>query len=128
MKDNNLKLKTRKSGSIFSDKIFVGISDYTIPKKEFKEGINLNFLINLIYNVEERKKWDDSYKDLQKIEGNNEVYIIRSIMKSPMVIIAERDMVDKRIEFIKDDIYYNFSTSVENNVIIKFHFFFLILF
>jgi hypothetical protein len=69
-----------------------------------------------MYNVEKRKKWDDSYKDLIKIDGNDEVYIIRSIMKSPMIMISERDMVDKRIEFIFEGIYYNFSTSVNNTV------------
>ena len=37
-------------------------------------------------------------------------------MKSPILIISERDIVDKRIEFTYDEIYYNFSTSVEKDV------------
>ena len=97
----------------------MAISDYAMSKKEFKEGVNLSNIVDLMYNVDKRKKWDDSYKDLIKIEGNDEVYLIRSLMKSPMAGVSEREMVDKRIEFIYENIYYNFSSSVENDVLIN---------
>jgi len=73
-----------------------------------------------MYKPDKRKKWDETYKDLKKLEGNDEVYVIKSTLKSPLFIISERDVIDKRIEFIYEDIYYNFSSSVENNVNIIF--------
>lgn len=71
---------------------------------------------DLVYVPELRISWDDGYKEFTKIEGNNEVYVIKSWMKSPMFIISERDIVDKRIEFFKEDIYYNFASSINDDV------------
>ena len=111
-----MNLKIKKSGSIFSDKIYLVSSDYIIPKNEFKIGITRKFLIDIMYKTNERKKWDDCYKDLKKLEGNDEVYVIQSILKSPIFIVSERDVIEKRIEFVFNDIYYNFSSSVEDDV------------
>lgn len=127
LKDDTLKLKLRKTGSCFSDKISLAISDYTIAKKEFKKEITKEYIADLMYDVEKRKKWDEGYKDLIKVEGDKDCYIIRSIMKSPMIMISERDMLDKRIEFTHDNIYYNFSSAIDDEVNLYFYFSYIFL-
>lgn len=37
------------------------------------------------------------------------------IIKSPGFFIAERDVLDKRIEFYHNGIYYNFNSSINDN-------------
>lgn len=76
----------------------------------------MEYLKDLIYEPELRMSWDDGYKEFKKIEGNSEVYVIRSWLKSPMFIISERDVIDKRIEFFKGRTYYNFASSLNESV------------
>jgi len=106
----------RKNGWDLNKNIYLVKVTYKISKKEFFEGITLEHMVNLMYNQEIRVTWDDAFKEFKKIEGNNEVYIVKSWFKSPMFIISERDVIDKRIEFFKDNTYYNFSSSIDDNV------------
>ena len=51
------------------------------------------------------------------IEGNYPInYIIHCHSHKPTFIISERDIIDKRTEFVYDDIYYNLSTSIDENI------------
>ena len=106
----------KKSGCNLNKSVYVVKGVYKIAKKEFLEGITLEFLKDLMYVPELRFKWDEGFKEFAKLEGNEEVYVIKSWFKSPMFIISERDVVDKRIEFFKGNVYYNFASSLENNV------------
>jgi len=38
------------------------------------------------------------------------------MVNSPIFFISERDTVDKRMEFIHEDVFYNFTTSIEEGV------------
>jgi len=91
---------------------------YKVSKKEFFEGVTLEYMKDLMYVPELRVTWDEGFKEFKKIEGNEEIYIVKAWFKSPMFIISERDVVDKRIEFFKDNVYYNFSSSVDDKVTI----------
>ncbi len=113
---NDLIVFFRKSGSVLNQKNYIMKSTYKISKTNFKEGMNIYFLKDLMYIPEKRIKWDDSLKILKKLEGNSEAYVIRSWMKSPMMLVAEREVIDKRIEFIKNGTYINFSSSVNDDV------------
>jgi len=71
-----------------------------------------------IFDCETRKKWDSTVKDIKKLEGNDEVYICQNATYSPMFLISERDTIDKRIEFEDSGRFINFTTSIEDGVII----------
>lgn len=113
---NNLFVKFKNTGSILSKQNNVIKSIYKIPKSNFKKEIGIDFIKDLIYIPEKRVKWDDSLKMLKILEGDSEVYVVRSWMKSPMMLVSEREVIDKRIEFINNGVYYNFSSSVNDNV------------
>jgi hypothetical protein len=33
-----------------------------------------------------------------------------------MIFVSERDVIDKRLDFYENDIYYDFSSSINDNV------------
>ncbi len=70
-----------------------------------------------MYIPEQRLTWDKSLKLFKRLEGNDTAYVIRSWMLSPVVIISEREVIDKRFDFFYEGIYYNISTSVPEKVI-----------
>ena len=68
-----------------------------------------------MYDPEIRMKYDLSLKEFKIYEKGENYNIFRVWMHSPIFFISERDVVDKRIEFIKDDVYYNLATSVNDD-------------
>lgn len=74
----------------------------------------------VIYNVKKmydpviRNKYDNTLKEFKIYEEGEYYNIYKNWIYSPVFFISERDMVNKRIEFIKDDIYYNLATSVDD--------------
>jgi hypothetical protein len=61
-----------------------------------------------------RAEWDLNIKSVQSIKYTDTYSIVHTHLKSPLFIISERDIVDKKIEFISDGICYNFKTSVDD--------------
>jgi hypothetical protein len=64
---------------------------------------------------EKRIKWDKTirkYKIKERI--NSEVYLLQYICKS---LVSERDVADKRYNFYANGIYYDFSSSVKDDLI-----------
>ena len=110
-------LSMKKSGSIFSKDFPCIKMIYKIRKDEFNKGINIKIIDYYMNDIETRKKWDASLKDLKKIEGDKSVYILHSVSHNPSFFIAEREVVDKRYDFYVNDIYYDFSSSVDDTVI-----------
>lgn len=102
---------------MLNKELFLGKSIFTLARSEFKKPITLEYLAKMIYDPEERLKWDTSMKVLKKLEEGDEAYVIRSWMHSPIFMVAEREVVDKRVEFYHDGAYYNISTSAPQDVI-----------
>ena len=113
---NRLLLHYRKNGSVLSKDLFLAKSIFTLPKNQLKRAINIEEIARLLYNPECRLKWDKGLKQLVKLEGGEESYVIRSWMHSPMFMVSEREVIDKRIEFYHEGNYYCVSTSVPDDV------------
>lgn len=60
-------------------------------------------------------EWDHSIKDIILKEQDDSVEIFDMIIKSPGFFISERDIVDKRIHFFHEGIYYNFCSSIDEH-------------
>jgi len=69
-----------------------------------------------MYNTELRLSWDKSLKIMEKLESGEYSYVISSWMHSPMFMVAERDVIDKRVEFFYENNYYCISSSVPEEV------------
>ena len=115
---DNLTIDIRLEGSPISDKFCLIKTKYIYYKNEFNENINIIDLIKFQYDVNLRKKWDTAFKNIEKIEGNDEAFIVSSWAKSPIFLISEREGIEKRFIFkYEDNCYYVCSTSVPNNYI-----------
>jgi hypothetical protein len=113
---NGFDIFINKNGSVFNEKIPMIKMIYNIPASELKEGINIKDIDSIMNEPEKRMKWDKTLKDYKIIEGNKENYILHYVLKSPMIFVSERDVIDKRLDFYNDDVYYDFSSSVSDNV------------
>ncbi len=75
------------------------------------------FQVNLIkIEPEIRKTWDNSIKTIERTYITNISSIQYCHYSSPIFFISERDVVDKRVDFSYNNIYYNLSTSIENDL------------
>ena len=89
---------------------------YIIPKKDVKEGTTIKDIISCIRTPEKRIIWDKAvkkYEILKKCDGFN---IIHTWMNKPIIIISERDYIEKKYEFYNDGNYYSYSSSINDNI------------
>ena len=67
-----------------------------------------------MYDPEIRMIYDKSFKEYKIIERfNDHSYIFYSWIHSPIALASERDTKDKRMEFIFKNMYFNFSSSLD---------------
>jgi hypothetical protein len=92
---------------------------YKLPKSSFtRNDVTVKVLDDYMNIPEKRLKWDKSIRHYKIVERqNNEVYLLHYICKSPMLFVSERDVVDKRYDFYENGIYYDFSSSVKDDLI-----------
>ena len=116
---NGFDIYIKESGSIFNSEFPMIKMFYKLPKSSFtRSGITVKLLDEYMNIPEKRLKWDKSIREYKIVEKqNNEVYLLHYICKSPMLFVSERDIVDKRYDFYINGIYYDFSSSVKNDLI-----------
>ena len=116
---NDFDIYIRESGSIFSSEFPMIKMFYKIPKSTFtRSGVTVKLIDDYMNDPEKRLKWDKTIRHYKIVERqNNEVYLLHYIIKSPMLFVSERDIIDKRFDFYQNDIYYDFSSSVKDDLI-----------
>jgi len=116
---NDFDIYIRESGSIFSSEFPMIKMFYKIPKSTFtRSGVTVKLIDDYMNDPEKRLKWDKTIRHYKIIERqNDEIYLLHYIIKSPMLFVSERDIVDKRFDFYQNDIYYDFSSSVKDDLI-----------
>lgn len=115
---NGFDIYVKEIGSIFSNEIPMIKMYYKIEKSVFnKKDIDIKTIDKYMNEPEKRLKWDKSLREYKIIERQNEeVYLLYYICKSPMIFVSERDVIDKRYDFYSDGIYYDFSSSVKDDL------------
>ena len=120
---NEFDIYIKESGSIFSSEFPMIKMFYKIPKSTFKtKEVNIKILDEYMNIPSKRLEWDKSIKDYKIIKNinskeNEKIYLLHYICKSPMILVSERDVVEKRYDFYEKDIYYDFSSSVKDDYI-----------
>ena len=64
------------------------------------------------YDINLRMLWDDALKLYERYEGNDKAFIICTWAKSPVFFVSERETIEKRFRFTKDNAVYIMSTSI----------------
>ena len=108
----------KESGSIFNKEFPMIKMYYKIEKSVFnKKDVNVKIIDKYMNEPDKRLKWDKSIRDYKIVERQNEeVYLLYYICKSPMIFVSERDVIDKRYDFYVGGIYYDFSSSVKDDL------------
>ena len=116
---NGFDIYIKESGSIFSSQFPMIKMYYKIPKSSFtRQNVTVKLIDEYMNDPEKRLKFDNTIRAYKIIERvNTEVYLLHYICKSPMIFVSERDVVDKRYDFYEKDIYYDFSSSVNDDLV-----------
>ena len=116
---NGFDIYVNESGSIFSSNYPMIKMYYSIPKSNFtRKDVNVKLIDEYMNDPEKRLSFDKTIRTYKIIERiNNEVYLLHYICRSPMLFVSERDVVDKRFDFYDGDIYYDFSSSTNDDLI-----------
>jgi hypothetical protein len=116
---NGFDIYVNESGSIFSSQYPMIKMYYSIPKSSFtRENVNVKLIDEYMNDPEKRLSFDKTIRTYKIIERiNKEVYLLHYICRSPMLFVSERDVVDKRYDFYEGDIYYDFSSSTNDDLI-----------
>ena len=116
---NGFDIYVKESGSIFCNSIPMIKMYYKIPKSSFtRKNVTVKLIDEYMNDPEKRLSFDNtirSYKIIERI--NKEVYLLHYICKSPMLFVSERDVVDKRFDFYEGNIYYDFSSSTNDDLV-----------
>jgi len=90
----------------------------SLDKSSFKNKITIQDLRDMMYDPNRRANWDENVKSMNIVEGDYpNSYIIKTWMKSPVFFISERDILDKRIEFWYNGVYYCFGNSIDEQFV-----------
>ena len=110
-----------KEGSFITDEFQVRKSVYLVNKNELPKNTSIRMISKYMLNTKERSSWDTQLKQYQVIEGSEEGKEIKCIlhnwMKSPMFLVSERDIVEKRFDFFYEGKLYSCESSVNDDYI-----------
>ena len=114
-----LKISIKSTGSFICDKFQLIRSIYTVNKNIYPPNTSIRMISKYLNYVKERSSWDSQLKSYKIIEGSEEgkevKCIIHSWLKSPMFLVSERDLVDKRYEFYHEGRFYSCQSSVNDD-------------
>jgi hypothetical protein len=68
-----------------------------------------------MYEPQLRSAWDKSIKSIKYLEYSENYSVVHLHYDSPMFLIAERDLVDKYVNFYHDEVYYSWASSVSDD-------------
>ena len=114
-----LKISIKSTGSFISDKFQLVRSIYTVNKNIYPPNTSIRMISKYLTYIKERSSWDTQLKSYKIIEGSEEgkevKCIVHSWLKSPMFLVSERDLVDKRYEFYHEGRFYSCQSSVNDD-------------
>jgi hypothetical protein len=115
-----LLISVNSNGSFISKEFQVVRTIYTVDKSIFPPNTTLKMIFKYLNYIKERSSWDPQIKSYSLLEGSEEgkevKCIVRNWLKSPMFLVSERDIVEKRYEFFHDGKFYAFDSSVNDNL------------
>jgi hypothetical protein len=109
---DNLTIEIRYEGTPMNDKFYIIKMIYKLNKSELKFNKDTESIMDYCYDDKIRILWDDALKLYEKYEGNNTNFITCTWGKSPIFFVSERESIDKRFRFNKDNSTYIMSTSI----------------
>ena len=114
-----LIISIKSTGSFITDQFQVIKNIYTTNKSSFPKNTSLKMISKYMINTKERNSWDDQIKLYEVVEGSEKGKEVKCIlhnwMKSPIFLVSERDIVEKRYDFFHNRRFYSFESSVNDD-------------
>ena len=114
-----LIIAINSNGIFLSNEFQVVRSIYTVNKSIYPPKTSIRMIAKYLNFIKERSSWDTqlkSYKIIEGTENGSEVKcIVHNWLKSPMFLVSERDIIDKRYEFFYDGKFYSCESSVNDD-------------
>ena len=109
---DDLTISLRYEGTVMNSKFFLIKMIYKLKKSDLKYNKDIESIMDYCYDINLRMLWDDALKLYERYEGNDKAFIICTWAKSPAFFISERETIEKRFRFTKDNAVYIMSTSI----------------
>ena len=114
-----LIIAINSKGTFLSNEFQVVRSIYTVNKSIYPPKTSIRMIAKYLNFIKERSSWDTqlkSYKIIEGTENGSEVKcIVQNWLKSPMFLVSERDIIDKRYEFFYEGKFYSCESSVNDD-------------
>ena len=114
--DETIKISILDDSILTSDFMVIRC-EAQIPKEKFSPlSKSLSDIINGIFDKEKRLKWDNNMKEIEILENINSHTIIVKTVTNKVLIVNSREMIEKRYEWYDNNIYYNYSSSIPDDI------------
>ena len=116
---DTLVIAVNSNGSFLSNQFQVVRSIYTVNKNIYPPNTTIRMISKYLNYINERSSWDPQLKLYKIIEGSEEgkevKCIVQNWLKSPMFLVSERDIIEKRYEFYHEGRFYSCECSVNDD-------------
>ena len=109
---DDLSILLRYEGTPMNSKFYLIKIIYKIKKSQLKYNKDTDSIMDYCYDVKLRMLWDDALRAYERYEGTDSAFIICTWAKSPVFFVSERETIEKRFRFKKDNDVYIMSTSI----------------
>jgi len=110
-----LKLFSRNETCV-NNTFGLGKGEYAIPKTSVAPGTTVKDIYDGFYNSKLRTEWDKGVKQVKLLEtiseSNPKAYIYHTWCKSPLILISEREFIEKRVEIVEDKYAILFASAL----------------
>ena len=114
-----LIIAIKSSGSFISEQFQVIRSVYTVNKNIYPPNTTIRMITKYLIYIKERNSWDSHLKSYKVIEGSEEGKEVKCLVqnwtKSPMFLVSEIDIIEKRYDFYHEGKFFSFASSVNND-------------
>ena len=109
---DDLTISLRYEGTPMNSNFYLIKIVYKLKKADLKYNKDIDSIIDYCYDVKFRMLWDEALKAYELYEGTENAFIICTWGKSPVFFVSERETIEKRFRFKKDNAVYIMSTSI----------------
>ena len=113
---DDLSILLRYEGTPMNSKFYLIKIIYKIKKSQLKYNKDTDSIMDYCYDVKLRMLWDDALRAYERYEGTDSAFIICTWAKSPVFFVSERETIEKRFRFKKDNDVYIMSTSISLDI------------
>ena len=109
---DDLTILLRYEGTPMNSKFYLIKMTYKLKKSDLKYNKDPDSIMDYCYDLKLRMLWDDALNLYERYEGTDNAFIICTWAKSPVFFVSERETIEKRFRFKKDNAVYIMSTSI----------------